>query len=231
MGKARNILILGGTFEAAELAKSLVGSSGASVTTSLAGRTSQPLAIAGEVRTGGFGGAAGLADYLLKHNIDLLIDATHPFAAQISRNAIAAAKLSGVTLEIKLRPPWTKQPRDNWTCALDLTAAANLLPRGARAFLALGSQYLDVFRPRSDVFFIVRMVDAPSQPLSLQNHVVILGRPGIERNDEAILFQQTCATHIVCRNSGGVRGYAKIEAARDLGLDVIMIERPIAIDG
>ncbi|MEQ8480467.1 MAG: cobalt-precorrin-6A reductase [Hoeflea sp.] len=220
------ILILGGTKEASDLARQLVtGRPGARIITSLAGRTKEPAPLAGEVRTGGFGGAQGLARYIRENGITLLIDATHPFARQISANAAEAARLTGIPLEIRTRKPWAKQPGDRWTEVKTLEEAREAIPEGARVLLALGSQHIGLFSSREHVHFVVRMIDRPAEPLTLPDHTLVLGRPGDSAAVETMLLIAHSITHIVCRNSGGKAAYAKIEAARQMGLPVIMITR------
>ncbi|MEM9731986.1 MAG: cobalt-precorrin-6A reductase [Pseudomonadota bacterium] len=218
------ILILGGTREAAELARQWV-SEGHQVTTSLAGRTKEPKPLTGEVRVGGFGGVDGLAHYLIENCIDRLIDATHPFAKQISANAVAAAKQAGVVLDIRQRAPWQKVSGDDWIEVPSLKEAANAIPAHARVLLALGSQHLAPFHHRDDVFFLIRMVDAPTTPLPFKNHSLLLGRPQMTPQSEQEILKAHAITHIVCRNSGGSGAYAKIEAARLLALPVIIVTR------
>jgi precorrin-6A/cobalt-precorrin-6A reductase len=222
MPQAERILILGGTREAAELAAELVGQ-GHDVTTSLAGRTREPAPLTGKVRTGGFGGIEGLAAFLKDGAFTRLIDATHPFARQISANAVEAARLSKVPLEVRTREPWPREPGDNWIEVETLEAARDAIPAGARVLLALGSQHIGIFASREDVHFLVRMVDPPQAPLSLPRHEVITGKPGATAQLEAELFTRYAITHLVCRNSGGVISHAKIEAARLLGLPVIIL--------
>lgn len=218
------ILLLGGIKEAALLASKLVDE-GHAVTTSLAGRTKEPRPVKGETRIGGFGGAQGLANYLTENRIELLIDCTHPFAKQISANAVEAARLANIKFEIHTREPWKKQSGDTWFEAKNLEEAKNIIPKNARVLLALGSQYIDLFKSRSDVFFLVRMVDQPAYDLPLANHKLILGKPSINWRDEKALLEDNQITHIVCRNSGGTGAYAKIEAARNLAIPVIMVNR------
>jgi precorrin-6A/cobalt-precorrin-6A reductase len=220
----QKILILGGTAEARLLAERLVVE-GHLVTTSLAGRTVDPILPAGAVRIGGFGGAEGLAVYLKAESFDRMIDATHPFARRISENAIKAAAISGVPLEQRLRPRWQKQPGDRWRSVATLEAAAEALPSGATVFLALGRQYLDAFVGRDDCRFVIRMVDAPETPLAFADYTLVLGKPASDPDREADLLTAHGVTHLVCRNSGGPAGYAKILAARRLAMPVVMLER------
>ncbi|AKH99782.1 precorrin-6x reductase [Hoeflea sp. IMCC20628] len=223
---SETILILGGTSEAAELAKQLVESQPAArVITSLAGRTREPAPLAGEVRSGGFGGIDGLVSYLRENRVTRLIDATHPFARQISANAVEAARIAGVPLEIRTRMPWERQQGDEWIVVETLQAARDAIPPRARVLLALGSQHIGVFADREDAHFVVRMIDPPETKLELPDHALILGRPGDTAAIEAMLLIAHSITHIVCRNSGGKSAYAKIEAARKLGLPVIMVGR------
>ena len=220
----QKILILGGTAEARLLAAQLI-EEGHSVTTSLAGRTIDPVLPEGEVRIGGFGGADGLAAYLRDEQFDRMIDATHPFARRISENAIKASAISGIPLEQRLRPRWQKQPGDRWKSVATLEAAAEALPQAATVFLALGRQYLEAFIRRNDCRFVIRMVDPPESPLGFSDHMLVLGKPASDPDREADLFTAHGITHLVCRNSGGPAGYAKIIAARRLALPVILIER------
>ena len=224
----QRILILGGTEEAAEISRSLAARDDVLAITSLAGRTSHPQNIAGPCRIGGFGGAAGLARYLLEQDIDLVIDATHPFARRISANAVEACHIAEVPLDVRLRPPWQQKPGDRWIEVKDLKEAAAALPANARAFLALGSQHLQAFHGRSDVHFIIRMIEAPDGALPFADYELVIGRPGETGEAERALFEPRSVTHLVCRNSGGRRGYAKIEAARAMDIAVIMIARPDA---
>ncbi len=222
---SEKILILGGTKEAAKLAGDLVDA-GYDVTTSLAGRTKEPEPVKGAVRFGGFGGPKGLANYIRQHAIARMIDATHPFAGQISLNAKRAAEMAQIPLERQERPPWQPHKDDRWVEVETLEAARDTIPPKAKVLLALGSQHIDLFRTREDVHFIVRMVDPPKQDLPLKHHSLVLGKPPSDAAAEVLLFKTHDITHIVCRNSGGSGAYAKIEAARKLGLPVIMVARP-----
>lgn len=219
------MLILGGTAEAAALAEELVARGDVTVVTSLAGRTAHPVLPPGEVRIGGFGGVAGLADYIRDNGVTRIIDATHPFARRISENAIEAAAETGISLEHLVRPGWERQRGDRWQEVASLEEAAQALPAGATVFLALGRQYLDAFAARSDCRFVIRMVDPPAEPLPFADPVLILGKPAADPAREAELFAAHGITHLVCRNSGGAAGYGKIAAARQMGIPVIMIGR------
>lgn len=221
-----SVLILGGTQDSAELARRLTQETDWRIITSLAGRTRHPAALPGEVRIGGFGGSAGLAEYLRQQEIDLLLDATHPFARQMPGHAERAATLAGV-LRIKLlRPAWQAQPEDRWIPVATPLEAANALPLACRAFLTTGRQELAPFTGRSDVHFLIRLVDPPEEPLPLAQYEVIIQRGPFRAEDERALLSGREIDCVVSKNSGGSAAYAKIEAARSLGLPMIMIERP-----
>lgn len=226
---AETILILGGTAEVNALVSRLCESEPARrIVLSLAGRTARPILPAGcEIRIGGFGGAEGLAAFLREAGVSWLVDATHPFAAGISRNAAAAAALAGVRRIAFVRPAWDTRPGDNWIDVDCLGAARDALPVGARPFLALGRQHLAPFAHRPDLTPVVRMIDRPEPPLAFAADVV-LGRPSSNAETETALLRRLGVTHLVCRNSGGAASYAKVEAARRLGLPVVMIARPPA---
>lgn len=219
------ILILGGTKEAAEIADSLVQDKpNARIISSLAGRTKEPTPLASEVRIGGFGGPEGLARYMTQNGVTQLIDATHPFATTISKNARKAAAITNVQLDIRQRSPWKKQAGDNWNEVANLEAARDAIPQNARVLLALGSQYIAIFASRSDVHFTIRMVDQPDATPPFKEFTLEMAKPG-DLAQETSLLKTHQITHIVCRNSGGSGAYAKIEAARALGLPVIVIEQ------
>lgn len=173
-----HLLILGGTGEAAALAAAAVARFGAGlrVTTSIAGRTARPADIAGERRVGGFGGADGFAAYLAAAGVDLVIDATHPFAAQISAQARAACTIAGVPRLLLERPPWVRDPGDRWTEVDDVAAAAAALPRlGRRAFLTIGGRDLAAFAGLREMHFIIRLVEPPGTAPPLASYEVVLG--------------------------------------------------------
>jgi precorrin-6A/cobalt-precorrin-6A reductase len=224
---ATRILILGGTGEAAALAKRLAGDPRYSVETSLAGRTAKPAKLAGEVRMGGFGGAAGLADHIRATGAAVLVDATHPFAAQIRANAAEAARLAGVPLLRLERPAWTKRRGDRWHEVDSLAEAAKLAPKlGARAFLTVGRKEIVAFAKLPDVHFLVRLVEPPPAPLPLANHQLLLERGPFDEADELQLLRLHKIDLVIAKNSGGEATYGKIAAARDLRIPVILQRRP-----
>jgi precorrin-6A/cobalt-precorrin-6A reductase len=229
-GRSR-LLILGGTGEARALASLLVDTypRQLDVITSMAGRTAQPLAVAGRVRRGGFGGEAGLARYLRRARIDLLVDATHPFAAAISAHAAIAAAKAGVRLITLERPTWVPQPGDRWIEVPDAVAAAAALPGlGKRAWLTVGGRELSAFRHIPDMWFLVRRVDRPAEKPDLPRHKLILGRGPFDEEGERMLLQRHRIDVLVTKASGGDATAPKLAAARAAGLPVVMIRRPAA---
>jgi precorrin-6A/cobalt-precorrin-6A reductase len=220
------VLILGGTHEAFLLAEQLAAQRGTDFISSLAGRTREPRLPKGYVRTGGFGGAGGLADYMRAERITHLVNATHPFAAQISANAVAAADAAGIPLLRLLRPAWTARPDDRWVAARDAAEAAELCRReGGRIFLTLGSGEIEAFTEIHNAHFLVRMVDAPEQ-LPLSDYRVIAARGPFSLRDELRLLADHHIGLIVAKNSGGEASYPKLIAARELNIPVIMVRRP-----
>lgn len=218
-------LILGGTAEAAQLADRLAGRDGWTVVTSLAGSTRHPAPLAGAVRRGGFGGIDGLAAWLRDRAPDVLVDATHPFAAQISAHAAAAAATTATPMVRIDRPRWHPQDGDRWIAVGDVAAAAAAVPPGARVFLPIGRRDLDAFAA-ADAFFLVRMIDPPTGPVPLARHVLTLGRGPFRTEGEVALLRHHRIGWLVSKNSGGAGAYPKIAAARLLGLTVLMIDRP-----
>lgn len=223
----QTLLILGGTGEARLLAERLCARSSLRVITSLAGRTRTPEALQGEVRVGGFGGAEGLARYLEDEGIDLMVDATHPFAARMARNAAEAASLTGVPLITLMRAAWQPVAGDNWQIAAGMAEAATLLgPEPRRVFLAIGRQEVQMFRTAAQHHYLVRSVE-PVEPSHLPaNAACILARGPFSEDDEITLLADHRIEIVVAKNSGGAATYGKIAAARRLGLPVIMIDRP-----
>ncbi len=227
------ILILGGTAEAAALARRVADEMpGADLISSLAGRLDPAPEIAGRVRVGGFGGARGLSDYLAQEKITALIDATHPFASQISAHARTAGDASAVPRLILRRPEWRPEPGDTWVEAADYGQAAGRLPGlGRRAFLTTGSGGLEAFAAADGVYFLVRLMRRPDAPLPLAQATLITGRPPFAVADERALMETHRIEVLVSKQSGGPATRAKITAARLLGLPVLMIARPPAEEG
>ncbi len=228
-GSARpiRILILGGTAEARVLAQALAGRAEYEAIVSLAGRTTAPLPQAAPVRRGGFGGAEGLANYLRDESIDVLIDATHPFAAAISANAVRAAEITGVRLLALRRPPWSKAAGDSWSEVESVEQAVRTLGEPPkRVFLALGRNELQPFTSAPQHFYLVRSVDPVDPPLAVPDAVYIAARGPFSEAEDRALFTRHKIEMIVAKNSGGSATYSKIAAARALGLPVIMLKRP-----
>jgi precorrin-6A/cobalt-precorrin-6A reductase len=222
------VLILGGTTEARILGERLATRGRLDVTLSLAGRTAQPVPHAVPLRVGGFGGAAGLADYLLTNKIDALIDATHPYASAISANAAEAAKKTGVAFIALRRSPWIKTAGDRWT-EVDTTAAADAIgeePR--RVFVALGRNDLAPFVSAPQHVYLFRSVDPIDPPLPLPHASYITARGPFSEADDRALMQAHGIEIVVAKNSGGQAAYGKIAAARTLGIEVILVRRPAA---
>lgn len=222
----RRILVLAGTIEARRLIAPLARMRDFEVIASLAGAVANPGALGVETRIGGFGGADGLADYLARQRIDALVDATHPYASTISANAVRAAELAGVPLIRLERPEWVREPGDDWIMVRDLQEAAERLPAGAHAFLSVGRKEISAFAGRRDIRCLMRMIDPPEDGTPLPPGELLLARPSPNEAEERDLMIAHGITHLVAKNSGGPASYAKISAARGLGLPVIMLARP-----
>jgi precorrin-6A/cobalt-precorrin-6A reductase len=220
------ILILGGTTEARELAERLADRPEFDTTISLAGRTEAPKPLPVPTRTGGFGGAAGLADYLIHERIDLLVDATHPFAEQISANAAEAAKIAGVPVFALCRPGWVRQAGDRWISVGSIAAAVIALGEAPRrVFVSIGRQEAHQFSAAPQHSYLVRSVDPVDPPLAVPDCSYILATGPFTVERELDLFRYNRIDTVVTKNSGGSATYAKIEAARSLGIAVIVIDR------
>lgn len=221
-----HVLILGGTTEARRLAADLAARPGVRVTTSLAGRVTRPGALPGEVRTGGFGGPEGLADWLRAHRVDALVDATHPFAASITDHAARAARATGVPAVVLRRPGWRPGPGDRWHDVPSLAAAAEALPGlGRRVFLTTGRLGLAAFAHLTGLRFLVRSVDPPEPPLP-PDTTVVLARGPFTVTGETDLLRAHRIDVLVTKDSGGEATAAKLTAARELGLPVVLVRRP-----
>lgn len=227
MPDPKRLLILGGTGEAAELAARTAIIPGLETIASLAGRTRQPILSSENTRIGGFGGAAGLSNYLRDQQIDCLIDATHPFAAQISFNAAAAAAAAGIPHLLLVRPAWQPAAADRWIEVESNAAAAAQLPQlGQRIFLTIGRQELAAFAHLQNLWFLMRMIDPPQANNPVPPGILLLERGPFALDHERSLLQQHSIEAIVSKNSGGSATYAKIIAARELNLPVVMVQRP-----
>lgn len=225
-GRCR-VLVLGGTSEASALAQVLAADERFDAVLSFAGRTQNPKPPPIPFRVGGFGGIEGLEAFLRDQAIEAVVDATHPFAAQMSAHAIAACAAVHVPLIALERPAWTPQAGDRWIEVPDLEAAALALGEAPRrVFLAIGRMHLDAFAGQPQHDYLVRLVDAPPGPLPLPRIEVVVGRgPFSVENDRAMLRAHGTGI-VVAKNAGGSGAEAKIVAARDLGLPIVMIARP-----
>jgi len=226
-----HVLVLGGTTEARELAAELAARSEVRVTTSLAGRVSRPGALEGDVRIGGFGGAEGLAEWLREHGVTAVVDATHPFASGITANAARAAAATGVPAVVLRRPGWCPGPGDRWHSAASLAEAAALLPAlGRRVFLTTGRLGLAAFAHLAGLHFLVRSVEAPEPPLPPDTEVLLARGPFTPDGEKTVLREHRIDV-LVTKDSGGDATAAKLAAARDLGLPVVVVRRPPLPEG
>lgn len=217
------VLLLGGTGEARELADVLVAS-GCEVVSSLAGRTADARLPVGEVRSGGFGGATGLARWLQENPADAVVDATHPFAATMTSHAVTAAREAGVPLLVLRRPGWTSEPGDAWHWVDSPAEAARLLPSwGSRVFLTIGRQGLQAFAT-TGLWTLARCVDPPEPRPSWCT--LILARGPYDLDGELRLMREYRIDVVVTKDSGGPATSAKLDAARRLRIPVVVIRRP-----
>ncbi len=226
------MLILGGTTEASAIAAALAGHPRVRPVLSLAGRTRAPVLPAVPARRGGLGGAAGRTAYLRAPAVGARIDAPHPFAAQISRNARAAAQCAGVPMVAVSRPPWAAGPGDRWTEVADMAAAAHALgaaPR--RVFLTVGQQELAPFRLAPWHHYLIRSVEPPDPALLPPMARCIAARGPFREDAERALLEREGIEALVTKNSGGAATAPKLAAARALGILVVMVARPLALPG
>lgn len=220
------VLILGGTTEASALARLLAADKRNDATLSFAGRTAAPRAQPIATRIGGFGGAKGLVAWLGEHKVEAVVDATHPYAARISANAVAACANTKTPLVSIVRPAWQAMAGDKWQRVASTEAAADALGIEARrVFLSIGRQDLPAFAAAPQHHYLARTVDRPEGKLP-PDLSLVQARGPFDRAAELALLRDGRIDIVVSKNSGGTATYAKIEAARTLGLPVIMIERP-----
>ena len=220
------VLVLGGTGEARELAAALQDRAGIQVTSSLAGRVDEVRRPAGDVRIGGFGGASGLSDWLRTSGTDAVIDATHPFATQITASAAEAARSTGTPLLVVRRPGWQQDPGDDWHRVPNLDAAAAAVDGlGSRVFLTIGRQGVGAFARLDHHWFLVRSIEPPGQPMPT-HHELLLDRGPFTVPEELQLFRRHAIGVLVTKDSGGAMTVAKMVAARELRLPVVMVRRP-----
>jgi len=219
------VVILGGTAEARQLAAALIAD-GIEVVSSLAGRVRNPRLPAGPVRIGGFGGADGLAAYLRDHEVSALVDATHPFAVQITTNALQAASVTNTPLIRLERPGWSEHPHSGgWMWVADAASACTTADSASRPFLTTGRQSLPDFDSWADRDVLVRLVDPPTSPVP-QRWTVIISRGPYCYAGERQILDEYAVDVLLTKDSGGSHTAAKLEAAADLGIPVIVIARP-----
>jgi precorrin-6A/cobalt-precorrin-6A reductase len=220
------ILLLGGTTEA-NLVAQAIAKAGLAAVYSYAGRTEAPMGQPIHMRVGGFGGVEGLRAYIEAEGITHVIDGTHPFAAQMSTNAVTACEAEGVPLIALERAPWVAGEGDRWTHVPDIaTAVVALAGPPRRVFLAVGRQHVDAFADQPQHHYLLRLVDEPKGPLPFPAEVVVARGPFNLAGDTALLRQHGTEV-VVAKNAGGKGAVAKIAAARALGLAVVMIDRPV----
>lgn len=225
------ILILGGTTEASELLRLLAGQENLEVTLSLAGRTQTPVLPEVNCRIGGFGGALGLAQYIRENNINALVCATHPFARKMPFNALEAAEITGIPLLFVLRPAWQAQMGDKWievdshAQAIQQLTTSNQQPKNI--FLTVGRLELAEYEAAQQHYYVVRSIDQVTEK-TLKNAKYITSRPPFNVADERALMIAEKIDFVITKNSGGKATQAKLVAARELGIPVILINRPAA---
>lgn len=219
------VLVLGGTAEARRLASRLAGRPGLRVVSSLAGRVRDPALPVGEVRVGGFGGPSGLAAWLREHGVVAVVDATHPFAATMTASAAEATATTGVPLLVLRRPGWRQAPGDDWRWVGSVREAAEVLVDGQRVFLTTGRRELAAFAGRDGCWFLGRSVDPPDPPLPARFEAVLDRGPFTVEGERALMLERRIDV-LVTKDSGGEMTRAKLDAARELGLPVVIVRRP-----
>ncbi|MEP5759726.1 MAG: cobalt-precorrin-6A reductase [Litoreibacter sp.] len=220
-----NILLLAGSGEARALAVALVAENH-QVTASLSGATREAKRYACKTRVGGFGGDIGFEAYLNRSKPDLVIDATHPFAVNVSSRSHRICQTNGMPYLQLLRTEWAPEENDNWHMIDAPENARALIPTAARVFLATGRQTLAAFGNLDDCHLICRQIDPPDGPFPFPNGEFLVGRPPFSVEDEVALFKMLKIDFLVVKNAGGTASRSKLDAARILGLPVIMIRRP-----
>ena len=225
-GPNPRVLVLGGTTEGRALAAACACLPGVETISSLAGRTNAPLLPHGPVRVGGFGGVDGLAAFLRSQRIGAVVDATHPFAATMTTNAVAATAAAGVPLLVLRRPGWSERPGDDWHRVPSMAAAAGLVPRlGERVFLTTGRQTIGAFAEVDECWFLSRSVEPPAPPMPTRLEVVLDRGPFTVEGERGLLTGHDIHV-LVTKDSGGAA--PKLAAARDRGIPVLLIDRPPA---
>lgn len=225
------LLLLGGTAEARTLAGALVGDPRVEVMTSLAGATKTPQALPGAVRIGGFGGAEAQETYIKNKGFGAVLNATHPFATGISERSARICERLGLPYARLMRPAWEASEADHWTHVPDEAAVADHIRAGSTVFLATGPGSVEAIGPLPGARVLCRRVDATDAPYPHDGGAWVLGRPPFTAADERAFLAREEVDVLVTKNAGGRGGWAKLVAARDLGLPVVMIDRPPASEG
>lgn len=223
------VLILSGTREGRDIAMRL-HAQGIDVVSSLAGATRTPRAQDVPTRIGGFGGAEGFIEFLQKNAISAVLDATHPFASNITHRSACVCAALNIPYCLFLRPAWTPTEADDWTSLKDEADAANHIKPNSTVFLATGRQTLERFENLSSCRLICRQIDPPTGPFPFPNGEFLIGRPPFSVEDETALFQKLDIDWLIVKNAGGRSSFSKLDAARRLNLRVGMIERPAMPD-
>lgn len=222
-------LLLAGTGEAKDIAQGLADT-GLSAIASLAGATRAPKSLAIPMRIGGFGGAAGFRAYLDEAGITAVLDATHPYAADITARTAAICHEIGLPYLQVLRPEWRPEPGDNWTVIDQEEDAALYVQPGQTVFLGTGRQTLGKFANLAGAEVICRQIDPPTGPFPFSGGRFLVGRPPFPVADEVALFESLGVNWLVVKNAGGERSRTKLIAARQLAIPVLMIRRPCMPD-
>lgn len=226
------VLVLGGTTEAVALSRDLAMDIAFDVVYSLAGRTRAPTLPGCALRRGGFGGVEGLVRYIAENKIAGIVDATHPYAVQMSDNAREAANQIDVPLFTYLRPAWEEPSDAPWIRAASARDAARIVDgRFGRVFLSSGLGDIAAFSEQNATWFLVRSIDPPDGPVGLAAYHYVTGRGPFDVESEVALLREWRIDALVSKNSGGAATAAKLAAARALDIPVIMIDRPPAPPG
>lgn len=228
-----HVLVLGGTSEARQLAARLDGVHGTTVTSSLAGRVADPVLPVGEVRVGGFGGVDGLTTWLTENEITHVVDATHPYSVTMTEHAVQACANAGLPLVVLHRAPWRPLAEDSWITVPSMEAAADALterPALTRILLTIGRQGVHYFAHLTDQHFIVRCIDAPEGEVP-EHSSILEARGPFDLAGERELLDEHRIEALVSKNSGGKLTSAKLQAARERGIPVIMVDRPPVPEG
>ncbi|VVD60035.1 cobalt-precorrin-6A reductase [Pandoraea capi] len=218
------VLLLGGTGDARKLARQLASHD----VYSLAGLGRVPDDLPCEVRVGGFGGSEGLANYLVTESVELLIDATHPYAAQISANARTAGQRCDVPVWALRRAPWQPRPGDDWRAVHGWPAMCDALAAFSRPLFTSGREPLNHLNtiPAHQRWVVRCLDDHPGNAQAL----VIGARGPFTHESERALFAQHDIDVVVSKNSGGAATEAKLDVARERGLPVVMLARPPVVE-